>query len=110
MNIESVISEAIIAIYGSSQLADLLILKGGGAMRMFDQQNTRLSIDADFSIKGALTDPDAVFREMKKCFAARFSMHGFDLIDFRPRRKPKNIQKDFPEWWGGWACEFKLVD
>jgi len=110
MKIEDVITEVVIAIYGSPRLAKLLILKGGSAMRMFDDQNTRLSIDADFSIEDVLTDADPVFREMEQCLAARFSIHGFELIDFKATKKPKKVRQGFPEWWGGWACEFKLVD
>jgi predicted nucleotidyltransferase component of viral defense system len=110
MKIEDVITEVVIAVFGSPQLADLLILKGGSAMRMFDNQNTRLSIDADFSIEDVLTEADPVFEEMERCIAAKFSTHDFDLIDFKADKKPKKIREGFPEWWGGWACEFKLVD
>ncbi len=109
MNIEDVITEVIIAIYSSSRLANLLILKGGSAMRLFDHQNARLSFDADFSIERALTNADPLFREMQHCFTARFSTHGYELIDFKANRKPKKIRKYFPVWWGGWTCEFKLV-
>ena len=110
MKIEDLITEVVIAIYGSPRLAKLLILKGGSAMRLFDEQKARLSIDADFSIKDVLTDTDPVFREMESCFAARFATHGFDLIDFRAAKRPRKLRQGFPEWWGGWACEFKLVD
>ncbi len=110
MKIEDVITESIIAIYGSPLLAKLLILKGGSAIRIFDGQNTRLSIDADFSIEGELTDADPVFREMELCLATRFSTHGFELINFKATKKPKKVQQGFPAWWGGWACEFKLVN
>ncbi len=82
MKIEDVINEVVIAIYGSPSLAKLLVLKGGCAMRMFDEHNTRLSIDDDFSIEDVLTDTDSVFREMEDCFTTRFSTHGFDLLDF----------------------------
>ena len=111
MKIEDVITEAIIAVYSSSLLAKLLVLKGGSAMRMFDEQNTRLSVDADFSIENVLADAGRpVFQEMERCFVARFSAHGFEVIDFRANRRPKKLRKEFPDWWGGWACEFKLVD
>jgi len=80
-------------------------------MRMFDGQNTRLSIDADFSIKDGFTDAgNSVFKEMEHCFSYRFALLGFELIDFRANRRPKKSRKEFPYWWGGWACEFKLVD
>ena len=110
MNIEDVITEVIVAIYSSPTLSKLLILKGGSAMRMFDDQTARLSIDADFSIEDMLTENDSVFPEMKRTFDAAFSSRGFDLIDFHAIRKPKKLGEGFPEWWGGWACDFKLVD
>ena len=110
MKIEDVITEVIVAIYGNSQLARLLILKGGSAMRLFDNKNTRLSIDADFSIVNDIANSATVFQEMERCFDDRFLLHGFELIDFKANRKPKKLRKGFPDWWGGWACEFTIVD
>lgn len=109
MTIEEVLREVIIAIYGSPRLAKLLILKGGSAMRMFDDLRSRLSFDADFSIEKPLKQVAPVKNEMKKCLTSQFSDHGFDIIDFHFDRKPKVAKKGLPEWWGGWACEFKLV-
>ena len=109
MTIEETITEVIIALYSSSKLAKLLILKGGSAMRMFDDLSARLSFDADFSIEETLTDASPVKREMERCLKRRFAHHGLDLIDFSFQKRPKVVKKDFPEWWGGWACEFKLV-
>ena len=109
MKIEEVITEVVVAIYGNPTLARLLILKGGSAMRMFDDQTSRISMDADFSIEKELTDADQAFREMENCLTARFATRGFDLIDFKAVKKPKKRRMGFPDWWGGWACEFKLV-
>ena len=50
MRIEEVITETIIAIYRDPLLSTRLYLKGGSAMRLFDNLTSRLSIDADFSI------------------------------------------------------------
>jgi hypothetical protein len=109
MTIEKILREVIIAIYSSQQLAKLLVLKGGSAMRIFDGLGSRMSFDADFSIKKPLKTASPVKREMERRLKARFSQHGYDLIDFRFDRKPKVVKKGFPKWWGGWACEFKLV-
>lgn len=109
MTIEEVLREVIIAIYSSPRLAKLLILKGGSAMRMFDDLRSRLSFDADFSIEKPLKRVAPVKNEMKKCLTSRFSAHSFDIIDFHFDRRPKAENRDFPAWWGGWRCEFKLV-
>jgi len=110
MKIEEVITEAIVSICGSTMLSQLLILKGGGAMRLFDGLDARLSIDADFSVKDTLADSDAVFEEMSRCLSKAFRVRGYDLLDFKATRRPRTRRKGFPVWWGGWACEFKLVD
>lgn len=54
MKIDEVITLAIVALYTSPRLSKLLVLKGGGAMRLFDGLDARLSIDADFSVEGVI--------------------------------------------------------
>jgi hypothetical protein len=110
MNIEKVITETILAVYQSSDLANHLFLKGGSALRIFDDQMSRLSIDADFSLKSGLVDADRFFEAILACVETRFQKFGFDVIDMKSTRKPKKNPENRPEWWGGWACEFKLVD
>jgi len=90
-------------------LSRLLILKGGCAMRLFDGLDSRLSIDADFSVEGAI-DPDSeVFSIMEENLASMFHVDGYGVIDFRAQKRPKKSRPGFPAKWGGWACEFKLV-
>ena len=89
MKIEEVITHAIVAIYSSPKLSELLILKGGGAIRLFDGIETRLSIDADFSIKNVLNeDADPVFKEMSSCLSKTFEAKGYDLLDFKHNTRP----------------------
>ena len=109
MKIDEVITEAIIAIYQSNELSDLLILKGGGAIRLFDGLDSRLSIDADFSTKGAIS-AEVLYTAINTNVARAFDALGYDVIDLRVERRPKKRRKGFPEKWGGWSCKFKLVD
>lgn len=53
MRIDEAISETIFAIYRTPEVSRQLFLKGGSAMRLFDNLKSRLSIDADFSIASA---------------------------------------------------------
>lgn len=110
MNIEEVITETILALYQSRDLASCLFLKGGSALRIFDNQMSRLSIDADFSIESELDDPARFFDTIKTCVERRFERYQLDVIDFKSKKKPKTSPVNRPVWWGGWACEFKLVD
>lgn len=110
MDIEEVITETILALYQSSGLAGCLFLKGGSALRLFDHQTSRLSIDADFSIESELDDPESFFAMIKSCVERRFAGYQLDVIDFNSKKKPKTSPENRPDWWGGWGCEFKLVD
>lgn len=111
MTIEEVINQAIVAIYKNARLSKLLILKGGGALRLFDGLDARQSIDADFSTREMIDkDADIVFRDMESSLSKAFGVQGYDILDFKPTKRPKKIRPGFPPWWGGWACEFKLID
>jgi len=47
---------------------------------------------------------------MSPSLTRSFGVLGFDVIDLRIERRPKRLRKGFPEKWGGWSCQFKLVD
>jgi len=109
MKIEEVITQTIIAIYRASLPSKTLFLKGGSAMRLFDNLTSRLSIDADFSVHTDIDNENKFFRELKSSVGVRFRREKFDIIDFEWNRKPGKIRAGYPDWWGGWLCEFKLV-
>ena len=109
MKIEEVITQTIIAIYSTPLPSKTLFLKGGSAMRLFDNLTSRLSIDADFSVNTDIDNENKFFQELKSSVGARFRRKKFDIIDFEWNRKPEKIRVKYPDWWGGWICEFKLV-
>lgn len=109
MKIDEVIKETIIAIYREPEPSVKLFLKGGSAMRLFDNLTSRLSIDVDFSIDEAIDDESNFFNAMKSKIGKRFRELKFDTIDFKWIKKPKIKSKDKPDWWGGWTFEFKIV-
>src|SRR5512139_2563698 len=109
MKIDEVITQTILAIYKNEELANRLFLKGGSAMRLFDKLTSRLSIDADFSLENTIDHEKQFFNAIKAKVKESFKKLKFDIIDFNWGRRPKNLSKDRPDWWGGWFCEFKLV-
>lgn len=109
MRIDEVITQTIIALYRVPELSTTLFLKGGSAMRLFDNLTSRLSIDADFSMAGQIEDDKAFFNAVQLNIGKHFRELKFDMIDFKWRRKPKRKKSDRPAWWGGWLAEFKLV-
>jgi len=78
-------------------------------MRLFDNLTSRLSIDADFSVEESITNEKTFFNSIKASVGSQFRKFKYDIIDFTWKRKPKKRNADFPDWWGGWSCEFKLV-
>ena len=109
MQIEAVIEHAILALYRNPELARRLFLKGGGALRLLEGLDARLSIDADFSLAGAVPDGKAFFEDIHAALNREFDKFDFDVIDFRHVRKPKRRGDHCPDWWGGWTCTFKLA-
>lgn len=108
MHLEEVVNESVLALYADSGLAEQLFLKGGTALRLFENLTTRLSFDADFSTDRSIQDPEGFFQAIETALTQRFTHHDLDVIDFEYKRKPKTQRTDRPDWWGGWLCEFKL--
>lgn len=109
MTIQEVIDRTIVAIYSERTLAEQLVLKGGSALRLFDNESRRLSTDADFSVSGRLESPDTFFRRMRLAIQKAFSAENLIVIDFTHMPRPQRRKAGLPEWWAGWLCEFKLV-
>lgn len=107
MHILEVIETALVGIFSDPELSKQLVLKGGAAMHLFEKRDERLSTDVDFSSRAILEDAKAFFDRMQRVLTAAYKPSGFDLFDFRYERRPKESQKR-PQWWGGWACGFKL--
>jgi hypothetical protein len=109
MKIDEAINETIIAIYRDPKPPIPLFLKGGSAIRLFDDLTSRLSIDIDFSVDTAIDDVSSFFNAMKFKISRRFHELQYEAIDLKWMRKPKNKGGNKPDWWGGWSFEFKLV-
>jgi hypothetical protein len=108
MHIEEVVNESVLALYADPELAEHLFLKGGTALRLFENLAARLSVDADFSTDQSIEDPESFFQAIETALTRRFLHHNLDVLDFQYKRKPKTQRTDRPDWWGEWLCEFKL--
>lgn len=109
MKIDEVLTNTIVGIYRSKENTQTLFLKGGSAMRLFDNLTSRISIDADFSVVDSIRGERRFFNSIKSSVGAKFRELKFDIIDFKWERRPKKKKAESPDWWGGWTCEFKLV-
>jgi hypothetical protein len=109
MTIEEVLDRSILAIFKDRVLSRQLVLKGGSAIRILEHDRSRLSIDADFSVRGSISLHEACFARMAKALSRDFGHLDYNVIDFRASQRPRRLKPDMPEWWRGWLCKFKLV-
>ena len=111
MNIDDVIKNCLIALFSSNILDDqLLVLKGGTVLRIVEKIQERMSTDIDFSTNEPIDNPNLYFSKIKRVLEIHFKALGYELIDFKKEKKPTKRKASQPLFWGGWACDFKLVD
>ena len=93
------------------ELGELLVLKGGNALRLVHGIGSRASLDLDYSIEADLSDAGAIRTRIERALVRDFSSIGYSVFDVRIAQKP-DIPEDQDQrpTWGGWAVEFKLID
>jgi len=102
--------KVIVAILGDDELADQLVLKGGNLLQFAYEISYRASKDVDISVDGDFEDVAAVRVQIKNCLSRTFELAGYVLFDFKFDKKPAKISADLEDFWGGYACEFKLIE
>ncbi len=84
-----------------------LYLKGGQALRFTQGIKSRLSVDVDFSTTDKLDGNEVFFNYFEKALRVEFKKQDLFVIDFNQIRKTK--AEGDPDFWGGWAVDFKLI-
>lgn len=110
VSIDHVIEICLTAIYKNDLLNANLYLKGGQYLRVKENLKNRFSVDTDFSYDGKIEDSEAYFETLKSCLTQEFYSNGFYLFAFKFSRRPKMLAEDTPDFWIGWAVEFKFVE
>lgn len=99
---------AIVAMFADDELMDLLVLKGGNAMDIIHQANSRASVDLDFSTEEDL-DYEAVQPKIERTIRATFEQHKYYAFDVKMTPKPGRMPEELASFWGGYLVEFKLI-
>lgn len=110
MTIEEVIRESVVALFSNEILRRTLVLKGGSALFLIQDIDTRLSVDIDFSVSNEVENPDEYFAHVAKALSKHFGKLNFEVFDTAFRRKPRERAETKPRFWAGWYFEFKLID
>lgn len=108
--IDRVIEICLTAIYKNDLLNANLYLKGGQYLRVKENLKNRFSVDTDFSYDGKIEDSEVYFETLKSCLTQEFYSNGFYLFAFKFSRRPKMLAEDTPDFWIGWAVEFKFIE
>lgn len=98
------------AIYSEESLIDILVLKGGNALRLLGVTN-RESQDLDFSIKEEIRftkEKEGVLLE--KSITKAFDDKGYLVNTFTFKDKPKTRKDYLPPFWGGYSITFSIID
>jgi hypothetical protein len=100
----------ITALFSDDKLLDLIVLKGGNAIRLVHRLSSRTSLDLDFSLERDFADLEEAKTRMFKALKGRFSAVGLIVFDEKFARRPGTQEKDQQKWWSGYSLSFKLID
>lgn len=106
---EEVIWKILVAVYSHNVLSENMYLKGGQALRFVHGLKSRLSRDSDFSFPQKIEEEDIFFNYLKSAIKKEFLKNRLHVIDFKLTRKPQIKPTGSPDFWAGWAIEFKLI-
>lgn len=106
--LEDIKRAAIVAMFADDDLMDILVLKGGNAMDIIHQVNSRSSVDLDFSIKDDL-DQDIIKPRLDKALKTTFDLKGYFVFDIKLTARPGRMPDELAAFWGGYMVEFKLI-
>lgn len=109
MDFEDVRRATISALFSDDVLIDILVLKGGNAMRLVHRISPRVSLDIDFSLETDFPDVNEAQSRMERALRSRFATFGVVPFDVQLAKKPSMARPDQP-WWGGYELTFKLID
>lgn len=97
------------AFFSDSQTKELLVLKGGQALEIYNF-SSRESYDIDFSI---MKTKENVFKELKPLIKnnlkREFKKEGYFLFDFKFELRPEKRNDKIPPFWGGYKIIFKVI-
>lgn len=99
---------AIVAMFADDELMDILVLKGGNAMDIVHQVNSRASVDLDFSMKDDL-DHEAVLPNLQRALEGTFDLQDYLAFDIKLSVRPGRMPDELASFWGGYLVEFKLI-
>lgn len=101
----------VIAMVSDDKLMETLIFKGGSAIDMIYNVSDRASLDIDYSMSESISDEEIEdYKErISKALDSVFSENGYYVFDIKLEKRPKNLDPQLADFWGGFLINFKVV-
>jgi hypothetical protein len=106
--LETIKKAAIVAMFADDELMELLVLKGGNAVDLVHQVNSRASVDLDFSTPDDL-DHQLIRPKIERALQSTFDLQGYHAFDIKMTPRPGQMPDALAAFWGGYLVEFKLL-
>lgn len=112
--LEKVRETTITSLFSDDELMDILVLKGGNALELAYNLNSRASIDIDVSMEKDFADfgltVDDVLQKLEKRLGENFEEAGYKAFDVKLFERPKHKKLTVEDLnWGGYKAEFKVI-
>ena len=109
--LEQIKKLAIIAMFSDDDFMDVLVLKGGNVLDLIYGVSARSSIDIDLSMENEFdaSNLDSIKTKVHKVLEETFQEVGYSVFDIKFTEKPKDINPDLKNFWGGYEIEFKVI-
>ncbi len=102
--------QVLVALLADDELGERLVLKGGNLLQFAYQLSVRASKDIDISVDGDFEDSEFLSKKVQTCLEQSFRKNQLVIFDFKFHEVPAKISDELKSFWGGYQCEFKLVD
>lgn len=110
MDAQEIRNTVLKAIYSDSELVEVLVLKGGNALRLHNVTN-RESQDLDFSVKEEIRfSKENEGKRLETLLTKAFDQKGFLVNHYKFEDRPKSRHEKIPPFWGGYKVSFSLID
>lgn len=102
----------IISLFSDDDLMDIFVLKGGNALDIAHDINSRASVDIDISIESDFSQDEleTVRKKIERALKVTFREAGFEVFDINIQPQPTRQYPETKEFWGGYTLEFKIIE
>jgi len=102
----------IISLFSDDDLMDVFVLKGGNALDIAYNINSRASIDIDISMESDFkqNELEEIRRKIERALTVTFYDAGYAVFDVEIQIQPLKQYPETKDFWGGYTLEFKIIE